>query len=157
MGWEIYTRTSKTVKGVGTTSATVQGDDLGDFDKAIRNISSTVRSSRDGLVAILRSAAPSKTGALRRGIVASPAAEATAVPGKIVYDIYMDEGMNDTFVKYSRAGKRYYYPASQEYGFKLKNGGYRPGLYYMRDSAIRYESAHEENVKAGMDRVLEEL
>ena len=171
MGWEIFTRTSKTVKGVGTTSATVQGDDLGDFDKAIRNISSTVRSSRDGLVAILRSAAPSKTGALRRGIVASPAAEATAVPGKIVYDIYMDEGMNDTFVKYSRAGKRYYYPASQEFGFDIARrsaltpkqaAAYSakprrtrvPGKFFMNDTFIDYIPAFEKDAEMLIEKVV---
>lgn len=157
MGWEIFTKNKKTVPGVGTIDVGVSGDALDGFHKAVQQISDTVRSSRDGLVSILRSAAPSKTGALRRGIVASPAAEATAAPGKIVYDIYMDEKMNDTFVKRNRTGKRYYYPSSQEYGFRLKNGGYKPGLYYMRDTAIRYASAHEENVKAGMDQVLEEI
>lgn len=79
--------------------------------KAARNAAAYVRS-------ISRRNAPKKSGDLRRGIVLSPFAEHTRYQGKAVYDVYFDDKMNDTFVKYSKAGKRYYYPASQEYGFR---------------------------------------
>ena len=42
--------------------------------------------------------------------------------------------MNDVFVKTTKDGKRYYYPASQEYGFITKDGGYVPGFHFLRDS-----------------------
>ena len=144
-------------KGAGTMTVTTESDGFGSFEKVRAGMDEVIQGSRNGLLAILRTAAPKKTGALRSGIVASPAAERSAVPGKIVHDIYMDEGMNDTFVKYSLDGKRYYYPASQEYGFRLKNGGYKPGRYYMRDTTIRYEGTFVSDVKSGLDKVLEEL
>ena len=120
-------------------------------------IGAFVRRSANGLVARLHTTAPAKTGALRRGIIPSPGAERSATPGKVVYDVYMDEAMNDTFVKYSRAGKRYYYPASQEYGFRLKKGGRYPGRYYMKTTSISYEAAHEQAVIEGTNQILEAL
>lgn len=100
------------------------------------------------LAAILHSTAPlGKTGNLRAGIVASPWEEKTAVPGKVVREVYFDHKMNNVFVKYSLNGTRYYYPASQEYGFMTSNrtGGNKhiPGKYFMRDSAIEFAPAYE--------------
>ena len=33
-------------------------------------------------------------------------------------------------------GKRYYYPASMEYGFITRDGGYVPGYHYLRDALV---------------------
>jgi hypothetical protein len=65
--------------------------------------------------------------------------------GKRVYWVTFNRKYNDKFSKYKKGsytnlttkklvGKRYYYPASQEYGFKLRNGGKKEGLYFLRDS-----------------------
>lgn len=104
------------------------------------------------LAAITRTNAPRKSGDLRRGIIPSPWQEKTAVPGKVVHEVYFDDGMNDTFVKYSKSGKRYYYPASQEYGFRIANKTVQPGVsarassvkgkYFMRDSTVEYAPAY---------------
>lgn len=75
-----------------------------------------------------------QTGYLRKGII--PKAEKTKVKGKKVYEVAMDSKMNDVFVKTSKAGKRAYYPASQEYGFRTKSGGYVPGFHYLRKSLV---------------------
>lgn len=119
-----------------------------------------VEAAAGQLVAIVRTKAPRKSGDLRRGIVASPWEEKTAVPGKVVREVFFDWGMNDTFVKYSRAGKRYYYPASQEYGFRLTGrtsltGETKrvPGKYFMRDSAIEYYPAFVESVETLLEEV----
>ena len=145
-------------------------------DKELRNlrksdlvsaerIGEVVRQSAAGLASITRTQAPIYSGkakrgvvagALRAGIVPSPAAEKTATPGKTVYDVWMDPGMNDTFVK-AAGGKRYYYPASQEYGFRTRSGGRKAGLYFMRNSAVSYYSAHEARVAALVDQILKEL
>lgn len=126
-----------------------------------RQISEFVRPSANGLQAIIRTTAPKRTGALQRGLIVSPKAEATAVDGKVVYDIYPDPGMNDVFVKYSRNGTRYYYPASMEYGFRMvlgsKKGKRYPGKYYMRDTSITYTATHDKNVIEGTNRLLEQL
>lgn len=122
-----------------------------------REFSEIVRQSAGGLVSIVRTAAPYRTGALRGGLIVSPQAERSATPGKVVYDLYPDPGKNNVFAKYARDGKRYYYPASMEYGFRLINGGYYPGKYYMRDSSIRFASTHEANVVDGVNRILEEM
>lgn len=142
-----------------------------------------VQTSVGRLVAITRTNAPKKSGDLRAGIIPSPWEEKTAVPGKVVREVYFDEGMNDTFVKYSKAGKRYYYPASMEYGYLINRApsglensfltkkvgdhlewrrgvlishGYAkriPGHYFMRDSAVEYAP----EFVAGAENLIEEV
>lgn len=142
-----------------------------------------VEAAAQQLAVLVRSKAPSLSGDLRSGIIPSPWVEMTATPGKIVCQVYFDDGMNDTFVKYSKSGKRYYYPASQEYGFKLNRApafmagnqnvkkvgnhlewkrsvlvahGYVrriPGKYFMRDSAVEYAPTFEKMVLELLDEV----
>jgi hypothetical protein len=93
------------------------------------------KSARQGANIPLKSArtnAPVDTGALKRGLKLK--GELTKTKGKKVYQVTFDKAMNDTFVKISRGGKRAYYPASQEYGFQTKNGGYIPGYHYLEKS-----------------------
>lgn len=116
-----------------------------------------MRASADALVALAKARAPIRSGDLREGIKRSPDEERTSNPDKVVYDVYMDEKMNDTFVKMSKAGKRYYYPASQEYGFRIGRVKRKPGLYYMRTTAEDYTAAHAQRVSEGVDEILEDL
>lgn len=74
--------------------------------------------------------APVDTGNLKRGIIIK--AEQRRVTGKKVFDITISANMNDVFVKISAAGKRSYYPSSQEYGYFTRNGRYIPGYRYLR-------------------------
>ena len=75
-----------------------------------------------------------QTGYLRKSI--KEKAEKTKVRGKKVYDLWPDPSFNDVFVKESKTGKRAYYPASIEYGFRTKNGGYVPGFKFLHDSLV---------------------
>lgn len=120
-------------------------------------ISEVVYQSALGLSYRVRTRAPKRTGDLRSGIIASPWAERSATPGKVVYDVCFDAHMNNTFVKFSKKNKRYYYPASQEYGFRIWGGRRQPGLYFMRDTSVEYFGEHEQKVAAGVDRILEDL
>lgn len=54
--------------------------------------------------------------------------------GKKVYQLAFSKKMNDKLVKISLNGKRSYYPASQEYGFKLRGGGRKPGKFFMKNA-----------------------
>ena len=74
--------------------------------------------------------APVDTGELKSGIILKR--ERSRVKGKAVYDVMMDPAKNDVFVKTTKDGKRYYYPASQEYGFLTRDGGYVPGYRFLR-------------------------
>lgn len=65
--------------------------------------------------------AKEKTGALKLGIIAKITWDKKK--SKAFSAIMMDPGMNDIFVKTTKTGKRYYYPASIEYGHK---GGAKP-------------------------------
>lgn len=155
------------VGGVGRFSFDVDGTDaekiaLVSTDK----VGEIVRQSAGSLASITRTQAPIYTGrpkrgvvagALRAGIVPSPLAERTATEGKTVYDVYFDEKMNDTFVKYAKDGTRYYYPASQEYGFRTRNGGRKGGLYFMRNTAVSYYGALEARVAQAVDQILEDI
>lgn len=116
-----------------------------------------VRRSTNNLLYRVKSDAPVRTGALSRGLRIAPGKEKTATYGKVVNDIVFDAAMNDTFAKYSKAGIRYYYPASQEYGFRISRGRRKPGLYYMRDTAAAYYFEHEEHVVEGVMEILEDL
>lgn len=92
--------------------------------------------ARKGANIVLRDSrqnAPVDTGDLKRGIVLK--GERSRLPGKKVFQVSFSKTMSDVFVKTSKAGKRAYYPASQEFGYKLRNGEYMPGLRYMRNAA----------------------
>lgn len=121
-----------------------------------RELAQIVQGSADTLVQRTRMAAPSRTNALRSGIIRSPGPERSSKTGKVVYDLYLDARMNDTFVKYSKAGVRYYYPSSMEYGFRLKRGRRYPGKYYLRNSAIAHASEHQNRVVTGVKKYLED-
>ena len=115
------------------------------------------------LAALIRSNGPKKSGDLRSGIVPSPWEEKTAYPGKVVREVYFDYRMNDIFVKYSKSGKRYYYPASQEYGFRIARQSTAPGArpkrdrvpgkYFMRDTSIEYAPAFVSGAHKLIDKV----
>lgn len=155
---EKITRHAYRINGLGEISLEIPQLDFAD----VSHISETVmrplvKLSADALAARIEVNAPKRTGDLSRGIIASQAPERSSDPGKIVYDIYFDAAMNDKFVKLTADGKRYYYPASQEYGFKKINGGRVPGRYYMRDASVDYAAAHRDCIADGVDNVLEEL
>lgn len=94
------------------------------------------KAARSGATVALRAAranAPIDKGDLRGGIILK--GERRTKLGKKVYDIMMDPAKNDIFVKMSADGKtRYYYPASQEYGFIARNGRYIPGYGFLKRS-----------------------
>lgn len=81
-----------------------------------------------------RAKAPWETGELSNGIVLK--GERARKKGKKVYQVTLDPAKNDIFVKETKDGKRYYYPASMEYGFITRDGGYSPGFHYLRDALV---------------------
>lgn len=94
-------------------------------DEAVRRIlGEAVKAGADIVAQDARARAPVDTGALRRGIKAEITWDKNK--SKAFAGAGMDKDMNDTFVKYSSNGKRYYYPASIEYG--TKNAPARPFL-----------------------------
>jgi hypothetical protein len=146
------------VSGIGRVSFSVQYHDLAALARLPEaELAQPVRQSASGLSYRIRSNAPYRSGDLRRGIILDPTAERTAVPGKVVFDITFDAGMNDTFVKMTKAGKRYYYPASQEYGFRIGRARRHPGLYYMRDASVEFFPQHRQAIVDGVNKILEEL
>jgi hypothetical protein len=84
--------------------------------------------------------------------------ERASKPGKKVYEITFDRAYNSKLVKTSKAGKRSYYPVSQEFGWKYPNGGYHVGLQYMKNTAEENKSKVEQKIidvaKDGIDKVL---
>lgn len=146
------------IDGLGEITLDIPLLELSDVSQVSETVMSPlVKASSETLADRIRANAPSRTGDLRRGIVVSPAAERSADPAKIVRDVYIDASMNDKFVKTTRDGKRYYYPASQEYGFRKVTAGRVPGRYYMRDAAVEYAAEHRDRVADGIANVLEEL
>lgn len=133
-----------------TNCIVLSDSDLADVRKEMTQIQRIVQTATGALAAMIRTNAPRKSGDLIKGIVPSPWEENSAYPGKIVRQVYMDARMNDTFVKVTKSGKRYYYPASQEFGFRIvrrstisrRNTPSRsakvPGKFFMRDTFIAY-------------------
>lgn len=90
--------------------------------------------------------APFLTGALEEGITLK--AEKTTKKGKKVYQVTLKD--DPEFVRITANGDRYYYPASQEYGFKLRNGGKVEGLHFMKNSIDN----NANNIESTMVKVL---
>ena len=145
----------------------LSGTDLANVRKEIVQIQGLVESSAGTLAVRIRTNAPKKSGDLISGIVPSPWEENSKYPGKIVRQVYMDAGMNDTFVKVSKSGKRYYYPASQEFGFQISNRttlavrgqaaprrNRVPGKFFMNDTFIDYIPAFQKEAEALVDKVV---
>ena len=142
-----------------TTCEVFTPKDLADVRKELTQIQTLVSASAGNLAARIQTNAPVKTGALVSGIIPSPWEENSKYPGKIVRQVYMDADMNDTFVKISKRGKRYYYPASQEYGFRIPNrSGVRnkrvPGKFFMQDTFIEYVPTFEKDVENLVNKVV---
>ena len=144
--------------------------DLADVRKEMTQIQRIVQNASGTLAAMIRTNAPRKSGDLISGIVPSPWEENSAYPGKIVRQVFMDAGMNDTFVKITKSGKRYYYPASQEYGFRIARrstlspmqaASYGsaprqakvPGKYFMRHTFVEYSPVFLSQVADLVDEV----
>lgn len=152
--------------GYGNACITVDTDidRVNDVIKAIEtlcttgnsSVSSAVHASAVQVAARARAMAPNKTGVLRSGIVVKPGREKSSRPGATVYDIWMDPGLNQKFVKYSKAGKRYYYPASMEYGFRLRNGKRAAGHYYLKNAAVGYSETHAQRMAEAISGALDE-
>jgi hypothetical protein len=94
-----------------------------------------------------RNNAPEDLGTLIRGI--KIVAEKRKI-GKKVYQVVFDRKYNDKFQKVTLSGKRYYYPASQEHGFKTRDGGRVEGKHFMK------QSLHE-NKRLTQQTIIDEL
>ncbi|MBW7475948.1 HK97 gp10 family phage protein [Paenibacillus oenotherae] len=121
--------------------------------------SAATRGARAGARIALRAAkakAPVDLGDLKRGIIMK--AERRVRVGKKVYDIMMDPAKSDIFAKTSLAGKRSYYPASQEYGWMMQSGQYIPGYRYLRraidDNAQEIKNKTLSEAAKDIDRLL---
>ena len=154
-----------------TNCVVLTDTDLANVRAEMEGISRIVQTAAGTLAARIRTNAPRKSGDLIKGIIPSPWEENSAYPGKIVRQVYMDAGMNDSFVKVSQNGKRYYYPASQEFGFKIANrktltpsqaSAYKvasrrkrvPGKFFMNDTFVEYSPAFAADVEKIVDKVV---
>jgi len=134
-----------------------------ELEKTIRKLGKlpqkcVTKAAKKGAQIALKAAkqkAPFLTGALEEGIILK--GEKTRRKGKKVYQVTMNPAMNDVFVKTTKDGKRYYYPASQEYGFITKNGGYVPGYHYLRDSLVDNKERIEKTVVDVLAKEIDKL
>lgn len=122
--------------------ASIQFDsrDLRSLERAARKIDGitkkqitpAVRKAMRPVLQAAKSKAPKDTRALSKALKLM--GERSRVPGKKVYQVGPDKAKNDIFAKISATGKRSYYPASQEHGWRLPDGSKVPGKHYMRDA-----------------------
>jgi HK97 gp10 family phage protein len=136
-------------------------DGLDDLEKMIKELGKlpqkcVTQSAKDGAKIALASAkvkAPKDTGDLRKGIIIK--GEKKTVSGKKVYDVMMDPAMNDVFVKVTKEGKRYYYPASQEFGFITKKGKKTEGHHFLRDALVDNKAQIEAKVIEKLSQLID--
>lgn len=140
-------------------------DGMQELERAFRELGKVpqtvaTQSARAGGRIALKAAkalAPVDTGELRDGIILKR--ERSRTKGKAVYDVMMDPAKNDIFVKTTKDGKRYYYPASQEYGFMTVDGKYIPGYRFLRraidDNAEQIEKKILESAGKAVDKALQ--
>lgn len=81
--------------------------------------------------------------------------EKSKTKGKRVAEVTFDRAYNDRLAKVSKGGKRSYYPSSQEFGFKLRNGKKKEGLHFMRDAADMNAEKFGEIVTSEMMKKIE--
>lgn len=94
-----------------------------------------------------------ETGNLRRSIGIWAEKRRT---GKKVYQLAFSKAYNDKFVKESN-GKRSYYPAYQEYGFKKRNGGKIVGKFFIRKSSKDRKTELEQMILTELANSLKNL
>lgn len=122
-----------------------------------KHLSPAVRQAMKPVLQSARAGAPVDTGALKKGLVLR--ADRSRVKLKKTYKVAVDEKKSDIFAKeYGDNGKggkkRAYYPASQEFGFKKKNGGQVPGKHFLKKAL----ESHEDRIPdAIMDGVMKEI
>lgn len=113
------------------------------------------KSTRKGAAIVQRAAktyAPKDEGVLRQGIVLK--AERSQ-KGKKVYQVVVKS--DPRFVKISKAGKRSFYPSSQEYGWTDPSGKYHPGFRYLRKAAERNKNLVLITIVREMGKELDKL
>ena len=86
-----------------------------------------------------------QTGNLRKAIKERP--EKTRTRGKKVYQLGLDPSYNDVFQRKVKnptnkknggtGNATGYYPASQEFGFRTKDGGWVPGFNYLKEGLTK--------------------
>lgn len=155
-----------------TNCIILEQPDLQNVRREMEEIRRIVQTATGALAARIHTNAPRKSGDLISGIVASPWEENSAYPGKVVRQVYMDAAMNDTFVKVTKSGKRYYYPASQEFGFRIARrstlspsqwAAYSasprrvrvPGKFFMNDTFVEYIPAFEADIVKFVAKVVD--
>lgn len=98
---------------------------------------------------------------LRKGIIAMPGLEKRRFKGKAVGEVVMDRSLNSVFQKPGKKGHHYYYPASQEYGFKhrVRGGGMGrvEGKHFMHVASRVYEGAFTAKVANMAEDLFSEL
>lgn len=120
-----------------------------------RQITSSVKKAMKIPLKDAKNNAPYESGDLERGLILKK--ERSRKKGKSVYQVTFDKNMNDIFVKESKKGKRSYYPASQEYGFKTRNGGYVLGRRYLREAMTDNEKEIEKVMITDMIKKIDKI
>lgn len=101
-------------------------------------VTKAVRKGGNAIMKAVKARAPVDTGMLKAAIKLK--VEKSKTRGKRVAQITYSADYNDVLVKTSANGNRSYYPASQEYGYMTRDGGYVPGYHFMQKSAESTDS-----------------
>lgn len=118
----------------------------------IRNkLSDIVLEGAEIVQSAAKSIAPVEEGALRDGIIAKVTWAKNALVAFAA--AMMDPSKNDIFVKYTKDGKRYYYPASVEYG--TRNTEKKNQKPFMRPAMTKARPAVKALIQARIKSTIE--
>jgi HK97 gp10 family phage protein len=112
------------------------------------------KASRAGIKIVRKAAisnAPVLSGTLRESL---HTLREKGPKGKSIYQVVPSASFNDRLVKFSREGKRSYYPTSQEYGFDHVSGVRVEGKHYLRRALSENKEAVEKKI---LDTLKKEL
>jgi hypothetical protein len=125
-----------------------------------KEMTKAAKSGMAGPLKDARTAAPvGKTGMLKRSIRSQR--ETPNKRNKAVYRLVFSSKFSDYLVKessgaYGGTPPRAYYPASQEYGFKIKNG-FVQGRFFMENAMRRNESRSIQKVTSSLNKSIDDL
>lgn len=109
-----------------------------------KQITKGVRRGTNVILHQARAMAPRRTGKLRKKLTLKP--ERSKKRGKKVMQVTFQKVEKfPEAVKVAKDGTRYYYPASQNFGFRTRNGGYVEGKHFL-EGAMQAKSSEAAKV-----------
>lgn len=134
---------------------------LGDIsDKAPRQaLAKGVRKGANKILKDAKADAPVYTGVMQKALKLQTE-KGNTKKLKVVIDVTFDTGYTYHFRGQDReppAKTNFYYPTPEEYGYKLKKGGYVPGHYFLKNARDTNDNSFPATVEQALNDEIDKL